>query len=350
MAVGDGSLISPLSYVGVGRETTFGTYTTATAGLNILSSSFKTVKETKILEEISTSRTYAKRIGLSKVIEGEAEFYVDPKNTAFAYIMENAFGGTIVSSTATGETAGGAAFEHTFAIGNVTDLSYSALCINMRKGESAGGMVFEYSGARVNELNFTAEIDEALKCSSTFMIKDSTQTSNDVASSLTGRQTGCLSFVNGRVSVETTFASLTSTSFWHVQSVEFGISNSLKADTGSRRIGSDVLDVIAPGIASFTFNMTMRFDTLTAYSAMLNETKLSAQLEFEGDTLTGSIIKEGLRLDLPEIYINDAGDPAIGGPDESLTAEISCSVLRDDSSASGYAVQGVLTNLVSSYA
>lgn len=350
MAVGQGSLISPLSYIGLGRETAFGTYTTATAGLSFIAGSLKTIKETKILEQVETSRTFSKRIGLGKVIEGDLEFYVDPKNSAFGYMLENAFGGAITTATATGETAGGLAFEHTFQVGNVNDLSYTSLCINMRKGESSGGMVFEYSGARVNEIMFTSEIDEALKCSASMIVKDSTQTSNDVASALTGIQDDCLSFVNGRVSIESTFAALTSTSFWHVQTVEFGISNNLKGDTESRRIGSDTLDVLPMGMANFTLNFTMRFDTLTAYEAMLNETKLSAQLEFESGTMAGSIIKQGMRMDFPEIYINDAGDPAIGGPDEVLTAEISCMVLRDSSSASGYALQTVLTNLASTYA
>ena len=350
MAVGQGSLISPLSYLGFGRETTFGTGVTATAGLNVISASLKTSKETKILETIETSRTFSKRIGLSKAVEGEVEFYVDAKNNAFAYMMENAFGGAITVATATGETAGGLAFSHTFNIGTITDHSYTALSINMRKGDSIGGMIFEYTGARVNEFTFTSEIDEALKCSASMIIKNSTKTSNDISAAITGRQTDCLSFVNGRLSIETTFAALTSTSFWHVQSVEFGISNSLKGDTESRRIGSDVLDVLPPGMATINLNFTMRFDTTTAYDAMLAETQLSAQLQFQGNTLTGSVIKEGLLLNFPVIYINEAGDPEIGGPDEVLTAEISCTVLRDVSSAAGYALNAVLTNLVATYA
>jgi len=107
MADGDSSLISPLSYVAVGRETTFGTYTTATAGINFISSSIKTLKESKVLEEIETNRAFSKRIGLGKIIEGDLEFYVDPKNNGFGFLLENAFGGSITSATATGETAGG---------------------------------------------------------------------------------------------------------------------------------------------------------------------------------------------------------------------------------------------------
>ncbi len=347
MADGDSSLISPLSYVAVGRETTFGTYTTATNGINFISSSIKTLKESKVLEQIETNRAFSKRIGLGRVIEGDLEFYADPKNTGFGFILQNAMGGAITSATATGETTGGAAFTHTFGIGQLDEQTNKSLCINLRKGESAGGMVFEYSGLRVNELGLNAEIDEALKCTISMMGKDSTQTSNDVSSAITGTQSKCLSFTRGRISVENTFASLTSTSFWHVQSVEFGVTNSLKSDTDSRRIGSDVIDVLPQGIAAFTLNVSMRFDTLTAYNAMLNESTLSAQFFFDGDTLATSTIRESLQIDMPRVFVNNAGDPEIGGPDEIIRAEVEFMILRDVSSASGFAVQALLTNATS---
>lgn len=336
--------------MGFGRETTFGTGVTSTAGLNFISASLKTTKETKILETVETNRAFTKRIGLSRTIEGDVEFYIDPDNNAFAYLMENAFGAVPITATATSETTGGLAFTHTFSIGNIQDASYTSLSINMRKGDSAAGQVFEYVGARVNELTFSAEIDDALICTASMMIKDSTATTNDVASSITGRQTDCLNFTNGRISVETSFAALTTTSFWHVQSMEFGLANSLKSDTGSRRIGSDVLQVLPPGMASFTFNTTIRFDTTTAYDAMLAETQLAAQFEFLGDTLATSSIRQGLKLTMPEVFIMDAGDPEVGGPDEILTADVTFAVLRDDSSASGFAIQAELTNATTSYA
>ena len=349
MAVGEGSLISGLSYVAVGRETAFGTYTTCTAQLNFLSSSIKTTKEARILEQIARSRTYAKQLSLSKSIEGDLEFYFVPIDNAYNFILQNAFGGTVTSATGTGESTSGLGFDHTFEIGAM-DQSYPSLCLNMRKGPATTGQVFEYSGVRVNEITFTGEIDEPLMVTSSLMCKDSTQTSNDVENALTVSASNCLSFVNGRISVESTFASLTSSSFWHVQSVEFGINNSLKSDSGSRRIGSDVLDVLPPGIASFTLNMTIRFDTSTAFDAMIAESALAAELQFQGDTMASSSLREGVRFRLPKIRISDAGDPEIGGPDEILTRDITFNVLRDDSSASGYAVQAVVTNNTSSYA
>ena len=78
------------------------------------------------------------------------------------------------------------------------------------------------------------------------------------------------------LSVETSSAALTTTSFWHVQSMSFSISNNLNADTSSRRIGSDTLQVLPAGLAQFELKATIRFDTTTAYDAMMNGTRFFA--------------------------------------------------------------------------
>jgi len=349
MSVGQGAAVSPLSYIGIGRETALGTAGSIASQLLFISSSLKTTKETKILEQIEQSRTYAYEIKTGKVVEGDLEYYYYPESDACNFILQNAFGGTVTSATATGETAGGTAFTHTFEIGNM-DQSYTSLTINNRKGDSVNGKVFQYTGLRVNEINFVAELDEALKCEASLIGVDSTVGATDFGSTLPAQSITALSFVSGRLSVEGTFASLTSSSQWHVQSINFGWTNNLKADSASRRIGSDLLQVLPPGMAQFTFSATMRFDTTTAYAAMLANTNYSAQLEFLGDTLSTSIIRRGIKFNMPNIRIMDAGDPEIGGPDELLISEVTFAVLRDASSATGYALQAQVTNTKSSYA
>lgn len=348
MAVGQNALIGNLSYMAFGRESTYGTLVTATAGLNFLSASFKALKETKVLEEIQTSRTNSNSIGLGLTIEGETEFYFSPKSDACNYILQNAFGGgPVTSATATGETAGGAAFTHQIDIANF-NATYSSLCVNIRKGDSTAGKIFEYSGLRVNEISFSAELDEALLCSASFVGKDSTIGGADVSSSISTLTQTPLSFVSGRVSVESAVASLTTTSYWHVQSVEWAMSNNLLSDSSSRRIGSDTLDVLPAGLAVPTLKTSIRFDTTTAYTAMKSHTRLCAEFEFLGDTLAGSSIREGIKVVMPNIRINDAGDPEIGGPNEMLTSEVAFTVLRDPT-ASGYAVRAFVTNITSGY-
>lgn len=349
MSVGQGALVGNLSYVAIGRETTYGTYSTCTAGMNVLSATLKMMKETKILEEIQTSRTNSNFIQLGRTLEASLEGYFSPRNAACNYLLQNAFGGgAVTSATATGDTIGAAVFQHTVDINNFLT-TYSSLCINSRKGDATSGKIFEYSGLRVNELTLNAELDEALMMSVSMVGKDATITSNDVSSSLTTATQVPLSFVNGRFSVETTAGSLTSTSFWHVQSMEFKVSNNLNSDSSSRRIGSDTLAVLPAGLAQFELKATLRFDTTTAYDAMMAGTRLAAEFFFEGSTMSGSKLKESIKLTMPYVVISDAGDPEIGGPNEVLTSEVSFAILRDPTT-SGYAVKAVVINDTSSYA
>ena len=349
MAVGQGALFAGQSYLSVGRETTLGTGVTASAGLNFISASMKTVQEGKILEQIERSRTMSQRILMGKKVEGDVEYYFRPDDNASTFILQNAMGGTITSATATSETAGGLAFTHTFNLGAMDQGGYTSLTLGMRKGPSSGGKVFQYNGCRVNEITFAAEIDDALKTTASIIGIDSTVGSTDLESTLTISAADVLNFSSGRLSVETSFASLTTTSFWHVQSFELKVMNNLKADNEARRIGSDVLAVLPVGVQAFELKLGIRFDTTTAFDAMRAATKLSFEGEFTGPTLTGSSIKSGIKFQLPEIYVNNAGDPEIGGPDEILQSEVTFHVLRDDSSVSGYALRALVTNLKANY-
>ena len=103
-------------------------------------------------------------------------------------------------------------------------------------------------------------------------------------------------------------------------------------------------------MSQFTLNCKIRFDTSTAYDAMMNATQLACELEFQGPTLPSSAIRQGVKFQFPKVYISESGDPEIGGPDEMLSSQVTFHVLRDDSSSTGYAVRALLTNQKTSYA
>lgn len=346
--VGEGVLIGGLSYVGIGKEVGYGDGGTATAGIDFLSSSLKAVKSVKVLEEIQSKRTNSHAISLGKVVAGDIEGYYSPRSLGFNILLQNAFGGAPVTTvTATGDTAGAATFQHQFDIGNFVD-TYSSLCINERKGDSVNGKVFEYSGIRVNELTLKASLDEALMLSAALIAKDVTVTANDISAALSGTCNSPLSFVGGRFSVESSLAGLTSTSFWEVQDFTMKLSNNLNSDASSRRIGSDTLQVLPAGLAQVDLKATVRFDTTTAYDAMMAGTQLSCEFMFEGSTLPGSTLKESIRIVMPVVMISDAGDPEISGPNDPLQSQISFTVLRDCSSAGGYMLRGFVISDLSS--
>lgn len=349
MAVGQGVNILSDSYLIGAPETTFGTYVTGTAALDFISSSIKMVQESKTIEEIQRSRTMSKSIRMGRKVEGDLEYYFYPQNTLSCFILQNALGGTVTSATATGESAGAAlpAYTHTFNIGNM-DNSRKSLSLDHRKGDSATGQRFAYTGLRVNEFNISAEIDDALKVKVSLIGVDASATSTDLSAVATFTSYSPLSFEGGRFSVESVFASLTSSSFWHVQNINLTVTNNLKSDNESRRIGSDLLSVLPVGVANFNLSVTMRFDTLTAWNAMINDTTLFAEFQFLGPTATGSKIAEGVKFIFPKLKVTDAGEPEISGADGILTSEVQFQVLRDDTSATGYAMKVELTNYAAS--
>lgn len=349
MAVGDSALLGGVGYVAIGRETTTGTYNTCTAALDVLSFGVVTTQENKILEQVERSRTYSKRVQQTRNVGGPMSFYFAPDVLACNYVLHQAMNATITTATVTGETTGGGGFQHTLEIGNV-DASYPSLCMNVRKGDGTAGKIFEYTGVRVGDINFAAQIDEPLQVDVNFMGIDASVGGTDVESALTVTSAQLLNFTDGRVSLEQSFASLTSSSFWHVQSVEWGWNNNLKSDQQVGRIGSALKQVLPNGIVQFTAKATIRFNTTSAYDSMIAASALAMQLEFLGDTISGSVARRGIRFNFPRVYISNAGDPVINGPNELLTSEVEFHVLRDDSSASGYAMQAIVYNTTSSYA
>lgn len=345
---GQGALISGLSYIAIGRETIAGTYNTCPALLPCLSSSLTLKRDNKILEQIERSRTYSQRTVQMEKIDGDLSFYFQPELDACGFLLQNAFVGTVTSATAAAETVGGGAMVHTFNIGDIYQ-SHTSICVNQRKGDATNGKIFQYAGIRVNEIMFSSEINDALKCNTSLIGMNAT-VGADVHTTTMQTATAALSFVDGRFSVEASFASLTSSSYWHVQSVEFGWNNNLKADAAAGRIGSANITVLPAGMAQFTLRAKMRFDTLTAWNAMRNATQLACELEFQGPTLGASAIRQGVKFRFPRVYVHMAGEPTIGGPNEVLTSDVEFHVLRQDDTTAGYACQALMTNKKASFA
>lgn len=340
---GSGALLGADSYVAVGRESTYGTYGTCTALLECLSFGLGGMVEGKKLEQIAFNRVYSDHLSLSKKVEGAVEFYYKPRQEACNYILLNAFG---CSTATTATVTAGASYTHTIDIGDMSG-TYKSLCVNSRRGDATNGKIYQYTGLRVNELTLSAEIDDALKCSAGFIGKDEA-TGTTVASALTVTSTDILSFVNGRISVSTFGSDLTSTTYYEVENIEFSLNNNLKGDDG-RRIGSNVIGVLPVGVAELSLKCTLRYDTSTAYDAMVAGTALNAEFIFTGATLASSNQLESLKIVMPKIYVAEAKNPEVGGPDEIIKQEISFNIMRDKSSSGGYAVQAILTNATSSY-
>jgi len=127
--------------------------------------------------------------------------------------------------------------------------------------------------------------------------------------------------------------------------IETKISNNLKNGNESRRIGSDILAVLPAGVQTYELSATIRFDTTTAFDAMIAGTELAAEIVYASDTISGSALQTEFKLEYQKLQVKDAGDPEISGPDGILTSNVTFDVLRDES-ASGYAVKATLINTI----
>ena len=178
MAVGDGARIGAQSYLAVGKETTFGTYASATTAIEAISIGITTDIESTMLDTLNTNRGFTKRVQTNKVVGGtiEANFH----NHESVLLLAAAMG----PNTITTASLSGGAFTHSFTAGNFE--TFGALSFNVRKGDTtaADTSTFRYSGGRVNVLTIAGTVGEPVKLSVEMVFKDSTLVADDIATIL----------------------------------------------------------------------------------------------------------------------------------------------------------------------
>lgn len=318
MAVGGDSRAAVRSYLAVGKETTFGTYASATTAVSFVSSSFRTDVDTQKLDEIGINRGYIKRVTLGKNVQGSLETFFHPEESAL--ILAAALGGPIVSTAST------TAIYHSITAGNFdTTTAIRSLSFNFRKGESD---VFHYQGGRINSLKLTGNVGEPVNMEVEFIFKDSTLLSDDIANSITYSTVAPFTFVNGAFrynSSET--AAATSTSNEPIQSFELTINNNVISDENARSLGTSLVDILPVTRREVEFKVNNRWDTTTTFNRFIQATQGAIELNFAAGSITAT---DGYRaiIRMPKVY-NVTGDTEIGGSDEILTSEITFDVIVD---------------------
>src|SRR5688572_8047462 len=110
MAIGDEAKVGVNSYVALGKESTFGTYASATTAIEALSCTFRTDIESIKLDTFGPSRDYMKRVQTNKAVGGALEQYLHPQESVL--IIAAALGGGIGTSSLT------SAATHSITAGN----------------------------------------------------------------------------------------------------------------------------------------------------------------------------------------------------------------------------------------
>lgn len=335
MAQGDSARAVVNSYIAIGAEPSYGTYTvltTSVACIEALSCSFKTDITSQKIPSLSTNRGPHRRVMLDKSVAGSLEQYLHPQESVLCIAAAMGGGISTVSASAT-------SYLHTMISGNFT-ASISSVCFNVRKST---GATWRYQGGRVNSMKMTANVGEPVKMSYDFIFKDSTALTEDLSAILTLTSILPLTYVHGAYTY--------SGASQKIQGFELSVNNNLKADKDARELGSNVLSVLPATNRSVEFKINQRIDTTTAYDVFLTGTNAAVQLKFTSTQLIGASASSGyyVQVDMPKVFYNSP-DTELKGPGDILTAEIPFDVVVDNpNTTTGYDVKITVRNNVASY-
>lgn len=338
MAVGDEAKAAIRSYIALGKESTYGTYNTATTAVLAVSCGFRTDIESQKLETLNVSRDFARRIQTMKNVGGSLETYLHPNESVL--LVATAMGGGIANTSQSGVAI------HTLTAGNF-DTSPSSLCFSVRKAHDA--VTFNYSGGRPNVLTISGEVGEPIKLTAEFIFKDST-VGSDIVTSLSVSSLAPFVYHQGQYIYAANQSALTTTSVEPIQAFELTINNNLVSDESARQLGTNVLTVLPATQREINLNITQRWDTSTNYNRFIQATEGAVRIILTGSTITSSSSLEyKWQIDLPKVLMNSP-DPELGGASEILQSEIAFDVVSDSPlTTTGKAIVITVWDNVNSY-
>jgi hypothetical protein len=340
MAIGDGGQATVRSYVAVGKEATFGTYTQPSTAIEALSCGFMTEIDVEKIDSIGLGqRGMTKRVQKDKKVMGGLEAYVHPQESVLMFA--SAMGGGIVSATHTASV-----YNHSLTAGNF-NTDAASVCFNVRKGDTH---TFRYVGGRCNQLRISAQVGEIVKASYDYVFKDSTQTADDISASLSISSVLPFTYVQGNFRYSTTEANAaTTTAQEPIQGFELTVKNNIVSDKSARALGSNVPQILPATRREVEFKITQRFDTTTAYQRFLQATQGAAELFFQSEQIGSTGFFNELTIRLPKVYY-DKADVELKDTGSLLQAEIPMSVVVDNPSTStGRDIGITFRNGVASY-
>ena len=340
MAVGSEAKAVLPGYIAVGKETTWGTYASATTAAEAISCGFRTEIESEKLDTIGMNRGFSKRVQLNKTVGGELEGYLHPVESSL--FLANALAGAVV--TTAGSTG---AYTHSITAGNYdTTTAILGLSFNVKKGAHT----WRYNGGRVNSMKISAEVGAPVKCVYELIFKDSTQVSDDISGILSVSSFLPMTFANGFFRYAATEAAAATTTVEEpIQSFELTVSNNLVSEEAARELGTNLLTVLPATRREIGLTISQRFDTTTAYNRFIQATVGAVELFFRGpDSLSSSFFTE-ITFRLPKVYQN-SNDPVLEGAAEILQSEISYDCVVDSpNTTTGKDIGITIRNNVAAY-
>jgi hypothetical protein len=347
MAIGDGYSLNWKSALGVAKETTWGTFQTATAFLEFNSESLDRKLEEKILQGINSQREAFKRILTTETVDGTIEADLNVGSDALVNLLKQAMGGTVSSA----QIAATGAYTHTLRVGDMENNKSTSTATGDMKGLTIqarkGDYVFSYQGMKVDSFTIKAESGSPVMVTFSLVGKTATLTT---ALSTTVTYTDALPMIFHGVTVvkASSIGAITTTATQETyQSFELTVNNNIMKDI--RQLGQRTVSHLPQGGLNVSLKFAQRMDTTTAYNVWTSETSTAFGIYLDSNYSVGTSggSTYSMFIGVPNAKLNYS-IPKVGGRDGILTHELSYTCLRENTTTS-YAVQMIVNNATTSY-
>lgn len=315
----------PLSngYVGLKKETTFGTAATVDTFLPV--KSFEATQDPQNYYPETIRGTRGKAKGIPMGLKNELSLEMDAEPQSIGHLLLAALGSvsTVPNSPVTG------AYTHTFLPAN------SLPSFTFERNETV--MTKTISGAKAESLTLSVEAggDGSLVASVDWIAQNIVDKASASVPTYADRDP----FVFHKVTV-TKGGSANE----NIKSLEIEISNNLKDDQYTLRASRNVAS-IEEGMREVTFSAEMLFKNKAEYQSFVDGSTDSLTISFEGNIFTGST-KDKLDIQLPKV-LYDTFEVPMGGPDDEVLASLEGTALID--TGIGAEIKAILINGVTSY-
>jgi len=263
-----GTKIGFKTYVGLGMESSLGTFAAPTSFIEFNSESFQKSKEERVIESIHGTAQYTKRVTLNESVSGSLEFPLVP-SSALKFLK---FVGSI--SAATTLTVGVYQYSVKARLSNLADSASFQVCRDTADTSAS----VNYTGCKLNNITFAVNAGDLLNVSADFIGADGVYANTISTASYLSYNP--YTFVNAVVSIGNSISVATTTA---VKSWQLSIANNLIED---RDLGNARAALITESMQDITYEISARFVDNSLFDRFLNNTPTYIKAVFSGPSIT----------------------------------------------------------------
>lgn len=290
------------SQIGIGDETTYGTYATPTRFTEFADESMKLDQEVVSAPGLRAANRVQRtdRVRLDrKGASGDVSFVVQSKG--FGLWLKHALGKAGVITTHAGGTS---SKDHTHTLGDPYGLSYT-----FQKGvPDVSGTVqpYSYLGTKMTGWELSNSVDGFVMFKASQFSQDETTSQSLASASYPSGTVEDLFFTDGAVNIASGAVSVK----------DISITGNSALNTSRRFLRSSALtkEPLIAGPYEITGSMTMEFDGLTQYARFTAGTIGQVDVTWTAPTAIESTIYPSLTVTMPKVIFT-GGTPVVTGPD-----------------------------------